>query len=75
MVNVLQNVGLPALAPHAGERSFEDWWASTSSRVSGQVQKGVSIPSSCCVPGPCGNTAIVVSLMASPLTLPMPSRL
>jgi len=40
MVNVLQNVGLPALAPHAGERSFQDWWASTSSRVLGQVQKG-----------------------------------
>ena len=73
--NVLRNLALQVLEPHSGERSFEDWWASTSSRVSGQVQKGVSIPSSCCVPGPCGNTAIVVSLMASSLTLPMSSRL
>ena len=38
--NVLQHLGLQVLAPQAGERSFEDWWASTSSRVSGQIQKG-----------------------------------
>ena len=39
---VLHDLGLQALAPQAGERSFEDWWASTSSRVSGQVKKGVN---------------------------------
>jgi len=38
--NVLQHLGLQVLAPQAGERSFEDWCASTSSRVSGQIQKG-----------------------------------
>ena len=38
--NVLRNLALQVLEPHAGERSFEDWWASTSSRVLGQVQKG-----------------------------------
>jgi len=39
---VLHDLGLQALAPQAGERFFEDWWASTSSRVSDQVQKGVN---------------------------------
>jgi len=39
---VLHDLGLQALAPQAGERFFKDWWASTSSRVSGQVQKGVN---------------------------------
>ena len=39
---VLHDLGLQAIAPQAGERSFEDWWASTSSRVSGQKQKGVN---------------------------------
>jgi len=39
---VLHDLGLQSLAPQAGERIFEDWWASTSNKVSGQVQKGVN---------------------------------
>lgn len=40
--NILQQVGLEVLAPHLNGLSFEDWWAGASSRVSGQIQKGLN---------------------------------
>jgi hypothetical protein len=39
---VLNDLGLQALAPQVGDRSFQDWWANASNRVSGHVQKGLN---------------------------------
>ena len=40
--NVLQGLGLHALAPGPDDLIFDDWWDNVSDRVSGQVQKGVN---------------------------------
>ena len=40
--NVLQGLGLQALAPGPDDLIFDDWWDNVSNRVSGQVQKGVN---------------------------------
>jgi hypothetical protein len=40
--NVLQELGLQALAPGLDDLIFDDWWDNVSNRVSGQVRKGVN---------------------------------
>ena len=40
--NLLQGLGLQALAPGLDDEVFDDWWDNLSNRLSGQVQKEVN---------------------------------
>jgi hypothetical protein len=39
---ILQKFGLQGLAPNLEDENFDDWWASASGRVSGQVLNGLN---------------------------------
>ena len=40
--NLLQSLGLQALAPGLDDEIFDDWWDNLSSRLSGQIRKGAN---------------------------------
>ena len=40
--NLLQGLGLQALAPGLDDKVFDDWWENLSNKLSGQVQKEVN---------------------------------
>ena len=40
--NILQLFGLDVLAPQPNDSCFDDWWANSSDKVTGQVKKGLN---------------------------------
>ena len=40
--NLLQKFGLQELAPNLEDEKFDDWWATASGRVTGQVLNGLN---------------------------------